>query len=282
MTTISRTEVIVERPRLRIRLNTQPNLSTEEIHQILGALFDEVALAYALLSPQVVRIPAWSRSSFGPQLREPSVHVYSPTGDITITPSFQILSEVRSRYLTVTTLTYRNPWEIVLGIVGGTPTVCAAIAAFIATLNMLSANRRKAKAETSLLESQAEKTRAEAGLIRENITKQRQDQILESLTLEISLEEKKILLESAKVDLSRNEEELEQARIQTKRLAAEQVEDVTKARNLVKGPTIATGNPGSWPDRHLGELFHNNRLLASVELMGSLSPQIESIDESLL
>lgn len=65
MPTTSKADLIVEKAYLRIKLDTTPNMNGEEFHRILGALLDEVAFAYALLSPNCQLVPALTSSRYG-------------------------------------------------------------------------------------------------------------------------------------------------------------------------------------------------------------------------
>lgn len=281
MAVISREGIITDASLLRITLNTTPNLSAEECHRILGALLDEVALGYALLSPHVSRLPpGWRSEGEGSTLiNKPGAQLEGPETYITVSPSFQILETIRTNTLEVRRLNYSNPWELVLLIVGATSGLAGAIAGFVSTMNLLTANRHKAEAEASLAEAQAAKAKAEATSIEATTRRQIRDGVLESLTLEVSLEEKRLLLQKARKDLGMPKEQPDLGHASSQALANQQFRDAREARRSIIGNVPATGRPGQWSDTHLDELFSNNRLIGSVELMSDLAPILEVIAE---
>ena len=281
MAVISRAGIATDASLLRITLATTPSLSAEECHRILGALLDEVALGFALLSPHVLRLPpGWRPEGVeGTQINQPGAQLEGPGTYTSVSPAFHILESIRTQTLEIKRLTYSNPWELILQIVGASTGLAGAIAGFVSTMNLLTASRRKAEAEAALAEAQAQKVKAETAAIDATTRRQVRDGVIESLTLEVSLEEKKLLLQKAREDLGMSQAQVDQEHTDGKALAAQQVEDAREARRSLAGEIHLTGRPGQWPDTHLDEMFSNNRLIGSVELMSGYSPSLEVLTE---
>lgn len=125
----------VEPQLLRYRMDTRPRLSAEEAELYLMAAIDEVSLGCLLVDLGRV--------------------VYEdPLRNAPHTP--EDFARYR-QFVTVESIDYRNPWELVLGIAGAAGAVAAAIQA----MYLLRSSRRRTEAETEKLRAEAEKLRAE-------------------------------------------------------------------------------------------------------------------------
>lgn len=125
----------VERHLLRYRMDTRPHLTAEDAELYLMAAIDEVSLACLLVDLGTTPYP-------------------DPLRDAPHTAAD--FAKYR-RLVTVVSIDYRNPWELVLQILGSAGAVAAAIQA----MYLLRSSRRKTEAETEKLRAEAEKLKAE-------------------------------------------------------------------------------------------------------------------------
>ncbi|NOJ61015.1 hypothetical protein [Arthrobacter sp. 260] len=135
MSTATHSRVRTEAALPRISINTVPNASAEELHRIIGAALDEVALGFVLLAPPLRKMPWGSGTDSEIEAildRELGEQVEIGGHPIRTNPPYRVLAQIRSDVLQIKSISYTNPLEIVIGgiFVGGAA-LLASIAKFI-------------------------------------------------------------------------------------------------------------------------------------------------------
>lgn len=272
---------------LRVHIDTAPDAAAEDLHRVIGAVLDEVALAYALLSPNVRRTPPLWRDPVDRTFFNGSgARLETATRMVRLAPAYQVIPQVRSDVLRIHKMSYSNPLEIVIGLVGAGAALYASMAKFIDTVNLLEASRKLAEAgvdktiaETQLADATAERTYAEADQIRIQNHHLIERGPLETRMIELSIKEKELLLETAMLELSLKKRQIAEEIAEAERLAAGMTQSAAEARRQILPNLSRTGDSSRWPEAHIGELFENTRLIGSVEVGAELKPRIEVVHE---
>lgn len=260
-------------------VDTMANASAEELHRIVGAVLDEVALGYVLLSPRVKRMPPlWSEAGNPRYFRKAGAMLETDREIIRLSPPFHILPAVRSEVIQLRRITYSNPLELLIGgLIVSTAGLLASIVTLIDKINMMEANRQVGMSTAELTIAQADQTRQQTGMLIER-------HILEQRTLEVSIEEKEILNRrlAFELEVDKQKHQRDQAteqRIEDEHVAAAMTEFITAAKIELTGPTTGTVGALPWPDANIGDLLVNSRLQGSIEAMGTLQPRLEVVHE---
>lgn len=265
---------------IRVRLQTQPNASAEELHRIIGAALDEVALAYILLSSNVLRLPPrWRDRDDDTYFFKAGAQLNSNGGYVRVSPPYHLLARVRSDVLTIRHISYSNPLDIVIGVLVGAAGLVAAMAQFINTINLMASQRKLVDRQADEGEANTWKLQAEAAHIELQSQSLINRDALETQMMEVSLEEKRFLLKKAEVDLRLAEQQVNDALERTEASIAGLANDATEARGKMGAGVLYAGPPSQWPDRYISEVVDNNRLAGSVDIMGELMPEVELIPD---
>lgn len=250
---------------LRCTATTEPNLSAELVTAYTHAIFDYVALGIAAATDRV----RFSHQSVGPRSVTRYSKVDKPTrvqfnagrsavvvpgknGHWEASPPYTVLSLIRTEFINVRTLSYRNPFEVNLDALVS-PEKGRGVVAFLNFLNLARPLRKAVNAE-------AERAQIKVAI--------------EDATIELMVDEKALLIENAEIDLAIKREQLRKLKIENRVAQLEYAMKVVEAQEAIRNQGF---DSTVWSQQQAMEMLDNVRTQSSLRLVEVMGLTVESV-----